>query len=176
MVARRGGHDAATERVPSRICSTVARFHNGIPTTSNPPTMSVDIPWAGDLLKSCDDAACHGRGIGPQPHSLAAHSTRSTSCQLAGALARVAGSYPFRQGVDWSGLRPCLGTEDGRTLERGSCVSVRRRLITARWNGYHRLRRDSTRRRRGGPKTRAYLKRDCCLNAFGFESEEKIVL
>ena len=102
MVARRGGHDAATARVPSRICCTVARFHNGTPTTSSPPTMSVDIPWAGDLRRSCNDAARRGRGIGhPQPRSLAAHSTRSTSCQLAGPLARVAGSYPFRQGVDW---------------------------------------------------------------------------
>ena len=51
MVARRSGHDAATAEVSSRICSTVAGFHNGISTTSNPPAMSVDIPWAGDPLK-----------------------------------------------------------------------------------------------------------------------------
>ena len=53
MVARRGGHDAATAGVSSRICSTVAGFHNGIPTTSNPPAMSVDIPRAGGPLKTC---------------------------------------------------------------------------------------------------------------------------
>ena len=31
-----------------------------------------------------------------------------------------------------------------------------------------RLRTDSTGKRRGGPKTRVYLKRNRCLNAFGF--------
>ena len=53
MVARRGGHDAVTAGVSSRICSTVAGFHNGISTTSNPPAMRVDIPWAGDRPKAC---------------------------------------------------------------------------------------------------------------------------
>ena len=39
-----------------------------------------------------------------------------------------------------------------------------------------RLRRESTGMRRGGPNTRVYWKRNCCLNAYGFWSAVKKML
>ena len=39
-----------------------------------------------------------------------------------------------------------------------------------------RLRRESTGMRRGGPNTRVYWKRNCCLNAYGFWSAVKNAL